>query len=167
MMFQALLPLLKGGAMNLSLTGNPDNTITVLVAPKGEGALSQPLVLTGTAAELDAEFVTCISSYTSQRKDLLAQLEATEAVLKAAKEESAGQAVKAITKKGNSAVTVKPKGNAPESMLEDEEGGDGVNDNDEEGLGNGAIAPAPAATPAATLASGNIFEICMQGASKC
>lgn len=163
MMFQALLPLLKGGAMNLSLTGNADNTITVLVAPKGEGALSQPLVLTGTAAELDAEFVSSISSYTSTRVDLKAQLEATEAVLKAAKEESAGKAVKAITKQGNNAVTVKPKGSTSESVMDDEEGG---GDDEEEGLGNGAIAPAPAATPAATLASGNIFDICMPGASK-
>ncbi len=146
MMFQSLQSLLAGGTLALSLTGNPDGTITVLVVPKGEGALAQPLALTATAAELDAQFAECVSSYVTARKSLTEQMEATAAVLAAAKQESAGKAVKAITKSAT-ASTVKDKAAPTNSDPEDGE--------DDEG---GEIAPAPDVAPAAPAADpGNLF----------
>ena len=124
MMFQSLQSLLAGGTLALSLTGNPDGTITVLVVPKGEGALAQPLALTATAAELDAQFAECVSSYVTARKSLTEQMEATAAVLAAAKQESAGKAVKAITKSAT-ASTVKDKSAVTNSDPEGEENDDG------------------------------------------
>lgn len=145
MMFQSLQSLLAGGTLALSLTGNPDGTITVLVVPKGEGALAQPLALTATAAELDAQFAECVSSYVTARKSLAEQMEATAAVLVAAKQESAGKAVKAITKSAT-ASTVKGKAASTTSDL------DGEDDEDEETPPATDVAPAaPAADP------GNLF----------
>ena len=145
MMFQSLKSLLAGGNLTLSLTGNADDTITVLVVPKGEGALAQPLVLTATAAELDTQFADCISSYASSRKSLAEQMEATAAVLAAAKQDSSTKAVKAITKSAE-ASTVKDKA-APTNS--DPNGEDDESE---------AIAPAPDVAPAAPAAGpGNLF----------
>lgn len=124
MMFQSLQSLLAGSTLALSLTGNTDGTITVLVVPKGEGALAQPLVLTATAAELDAQFAECISTYVTSRKSLTEQMEATAAVLAAAKQASAKTAVKAISKSAT-ASTVKDKPVATNSDPEGEEDEDG------------------------------------------
>lgn len=145
MMFQSLQSLLAGGTLALSLTGNPDGTITVLVVPKGEGALAQPLALTATAAELDAQFAECVSSYVTARKSLAEQMEATAAVLVAAKQESAGKAVKAITKSAT-ASTVKDKAASTNSDLDGE---------DDEGV---ETPPATDVAPAAPAADpGNLF----------
>lgn len=119
MIFTSLQSLLTGGALSLTLTGNADNTITVLVVPKGEGALAQPLMLTASAEELDEKFVECLSSYSAERKSLAEQMESTAAVLAAAKSESAGKAVKALSK-ASAASTVKDKA-IPGSSDEDDE----------------------------------------------
>lgn len=145
MMFQSLQSLLAGSTLALSLTGNTDGTITALVVPKGEGALAQPLVLTATAAELDAQFAECISTYVTSRKSLTEQMEATAAVLAAAKQESAKTAVKAISKSAT-ASTVKDKPVATNSDPEGEEDEDGE------------IAPvAETASAEPALDSGNLF----------
>jgi len=145
MMFQSLQRLLAGGTLAISLTGNADDTITVLVVPKGEGALAQPLALTATAAELDAQFAECVSQYVTARKSLTEQMEATAAVLAAAKQESAGKAVKAITKSAT-ASTVKDKA-APTNSNPD-----GEDDEGEE------TPPVPDVAPAAPAADpGNLF----------
>ena len=145
MMFQSLQRLLAGGTLAFSLTGNTDGTLTVLVVPKGEGALAQPLALTATAAELDAQFAECVSSYVSSRKSLAEQMEATTAVLAAAKQQSSTKAVKAITKSAE-ASTVKDKA-APTNS--DPNGEDDESE---------AIAPAPDVAPAAPAAGpGNLF----------
>lgn len=141
MMFQSLQSLLAGGTLALSLTGNPDGTITVLVVPKGEGALAQPLALTATAAELDTQFAECVSSYVSSRKSLTEQMEATAAVLIAAKQESASKAAKAITKSAE-ASTVKDKAPSTNSDLE----GD-----DDEGEGKPPVSDVAPAAPIADL----------------
>ena len=148
MMFQSLKSLLAGGNLTLSLTGNADDTITVLVVPKGEGALAQPLVLTATAAELDNQFADCISSYASSRKSLAEQMEATAAVIAAAKQESATKAVKAITKSAT-ASTVKDKSAVTNSDPEGEE-------NDDSEIGD--IAPVTeTASAAPPIHTGNLF----------
>lgn len=125
MMFQSLQSLLAGGSLDLELQGNTDNTISVTVKPKGEGPLSQPLCLTATAEELDAEFASCVAQYSNARKSLAEQMEATAAVLAAAKSESANKAAKTITKSA-SASTVKDKA-PPEDDDEPEDDTDAKN----------------------------------------
>lgn len=143
MMFQTLQSLVAGGSLSLTLTGNADNTISVIVVPKGEGALSQPLCLTGTAEELDAGFVDCVAKFAYSRKSLAEQMEATAAVLAAAKSESANKAAKTITKSA-SASTVKDK--AP------------AEDDDEVDTDAKAPAVAPASDSTENpLVAGNLF----------
>ena len=143
-MFQLLQSLVAGTSLSLSLTGNKDGTITVIVAPKGDGPLAQPLVLTATAAELDAEFSDVVASYVSARKSLAEQVEATTAVIEAAKKQSAEQAVSAITKKSSSSGTTTTAATPESSDLDDD-------DDDEDADSSGSKA-APA-TPAASTDS--------------
>ena len=124
-MLQGLIP--SGSSLSLTLTGNTDNTISVVVVPKGNGAMAYPLAITGTAAELDEQFAEAIASFSGARKSLAEQIEATTAVLDAAKKESAEQAVKAVTNKSlapSSASTLKDK-TAPKSDPDGEDDGDG------------------------------------------
>lgn len=120
-MFQLLQSLVAGTSLSLSLTGNKDGTITVIVAPKGDGPLAQPLVLTATAAELDAEFHSVVSSYVSARKGLAEQVEATAAVIEAAKKQSAAEAVSAVTKKPSSPGKTTTAATPESSDLDDED----------------------------------------------
>lgn len=145
MFFSHLQSLFAGGIKAITITSNADNTLTVVVMPNGEGALAQPLALTGTASELDAEFVESASTYVGARKSLAEQMEATAAVLAAAKQESATKAAKAITKSAT-ASTVKDK-TAPTKSDPDGE--------DDEG---GETPPASNEAPAAPAAdAGNLF----------
>lgn len=146
-MFQLLHSLVAGTSLSLSLTGNKDGTMTVVVAPKGDGPLAQPLVLTATAAELDAEFHEVVSSYVNARKGLAEQIEATTAVIDAAKKQSAAQAVSAITK--SPAAGEPAKREASESSDQDDE------DDDADSTGTPA-APAPSGASADSLVD-NLF----------
>lgn len=91
-------------SITLSMVANDDGTLSVTVVPKAKKdsedavALKTPLQLTATPEELDAEFVGMLVSYTNKRKSLSEQLEETEAVLEAAKKNSAAKAVKAVKK---------------------------------------------------------------------
>lgn len=146
MFFRHLQGLFAGGIKAISITCNADDTMTVVVMPNGEGALAQPLALTGTATELDVEFMERASTYVGARKSLAEQMEATTAVLAAAKQESATKAAKAITKSAE-ASTVKDK--AAPTNSDPEEG------EDDEG---GKTPPAPDVAPAAPAADpGNLF----------
>lgn len=144
MMFQSLQSLLAGGTLTLAITANKDGTITVLTVPTGEGALSQPLALTATAAELDAQFADAIGTFSASRKSLVEQMETTAAVIAAAKQESAGKAVKALTKSAPDGKVI-DKGNASEPDLEEDDDG------------NGNIKPSSPTPAEPALASGNLF----------
>ena len=140
-MFQLLQSLVAGSSLSLSLTGNKDDTITVIVAPKGDGPLAQPLVLTATAADLDAEFHSVVSSYVNARKGLAEQIEATTAVIEAAKKQSAAQAVSAITKKPSSPGKATTAATPESSDLDDED-----EDADADSSGSKAAPATPAAS---------------------
>lgn len=155
MIFTKLAGLLAGNsAINLLITGTAE-ALSVTVIPKpakaeeGQEALSTPLNLTGTAAELDAEFATYLESYTGARKSLAEQFEATAAVLEAAKKESANKAVTAVTKTAKS-VKAPPAAKAEQSDNSDtgDDGGDGT--------GN-SVAPASASAAATPAAPDNLF----------
>lgn len=122
MFFSSIKRLLQGNdAVRVDLSTDGE-LITVTVQPmasKGasEGALKLPLVLTGTADELDAGFVDAISQFSSVRKSLADQLAQTKAVLESATKQSAATAVKAIQKNGAPATNV-------ENLGEDDSGSD-------------------------------------------
>lgn len=100
-MFSKLQTILaSAGARALSLTLNDDGTLTVLVLPSAnkDAVLNRPLDLTGTASELDADFESCVSSFSTKRLTLAEQMEATSAIIEAASKEAAAKAVKAVKK---------------------------------------------------------------------
>ena len=104
MFFQELKSLLDGcAAIAVTLSSGRDGAITVTVRPtpkeaKDVEALSTPLVLTGTAEELDEQFVGLLKSYADEHKSLAEQLEATRSILEAAKKDANKKAEKAISK---------------------------------------------------------------------
>ncbi|WP_416047423.1 PRTRC system protein E [Cupriavidus basilensis] len=123
-MFQQLATLL-GSCEKLVLTLAPKGEqMTVLVAPtvKGgtEAGLSLPLVLTATPAELDAGFLDALAGYTSSRRSLSEQVEATTAVLDAAKTAQTQIASKAIANAGKSKSTPQLPNEGSEGEDEDE-----------------------------------------------
>lgn len=99
MFFQELLSLLKGDTkLRLDLSANGEE-LTVVVQPMGcsssDAMLRVPLVITATAAELDAEFASALTDYTAARQSLAQQVEATNAAIQAATKEAAGKQAKA------------------------------------------------------------------------
>ncbi len=97
-MFAELKPLLDNcSSVTIVLAAGSDDTLSVTVIPKtkdGQNAvLSTPLALTGTLVELDAEFAGLVTGFVTKRTTLAEQLEATEIILEAAKQEAAKSAV--------------------------------------------------------------------------
>ncbi len=130
MLFSKLQSLLSPGAsLKFEITMNDDATLSVIVCPKGNtGALSQPLVITATADELDTGFVEVLEQYQKARLSLQEQLEATTAVLDAAKKSEEKKAVKALTNKPSPAVKEKI---TPKSSDNDDHG-DGLDEHGDE-----------------------------------
>jgi PRTRC genetic system protein E len=72
---------------------------------KDAEALAIPLVLTGTAEELDAQFVGLLQSYAEEHQSLAEQLEATRNILEAAKKDASKKAEGAIRKSAPAKMT--------------------------------------------------------------
>ncbi|KVK89452.1 PRTRC system protein E [Burkholderia sp. MSMB1498] len=99
-MFHELEPLIRSAEkLSLSLTTDGD-LIVVFVAPQGgnDAALRQPLILKGTAAELEEGFATAIGGFTAARKSLEEQVAATIAILESQQQSQATKAQKALAK---------------------------------------------------------------------
>ena len=147
-MFAELKPLLDNcSSVTIVLAAGSDDTLSVTVIPKakdGQNAvLSTPLALTGTLAELDAEFAGLVTGFVAKRTTLAQQLEATETILEAAKQEAA-----------KSAVSVKKKAlPKPSSGVTDDD--DGNDDDDDQGIGCCGKAPEVTvpATPSVPVSS--------------
>lgn len=93
-MFAELKTLLDScSSVSIILANSTDDTVNVTVIPKvkdGQNAvLSTPLALSGTLEDMDAEFAQIVSSYTAKRTSLSEQLEATQTILDAAKQDAA------------------------------------------------------------------------------
>lgn len=103
-MFQELKALLKSSSsISLTIAEASADRITVTVVPKtkmdaDEPKLATPLSLTGTPEELDQEFGALLLNYTEQHASLAEQLEATTAIMQAAKKDSEKKATKALSK---------------------------------------------------------------------
>lgn len=161
-MFVALKPLLaQCQSVTLILTAaGPNMTVTVMPKPidaKISGALSQPMQLTGTAEELDAGLSDAISSFSGKRLSLVEQVEATNAILDAARKESAEKSHKSPSK--SSASTAK-KGVQSAGNVS---AGDEEHEEDEENPSNNASEPkvdtdAAAASSGQPVSAANLFE---------
>ncbi len=97
-MFAELKPLLDScSSVTIVLAAGSDDTLSVTVIPKAKNAqnavLSTPLALAGTMAELDTEFAGLVIGFAAKRTSLTEQLEATQTILEAAKQEAAKSAV--------------------------------------------------------------------------
>ena len=142
-MFETLKSFLASNTATLMLTSEGDQiTVTVIPKPKAEGdpALKTPLVISGTAAELDEGFAGVLAGYVSAHKSLAEQLAETQAVLDRAKRESAAKAVKGA-----------PKAAGPKAVTLDElaDEGDEDVDGDAEEVGEAQAKPAAVQQPVA------------------
>jgi PRTRC genetic system protein E len=99
-MFVSLEPLLRSCTkLTLSLQMKGDDVV-VFVKPEGsakDAAMLQPLVLTASAAELDAGFADALAAYTRVRASLADQVAATNAILEAAQTTQVSKATKALS----------------------------------------------------------------------
>ncbi|MGF6960770.1 PRTRC system protein E [Paraburkholderia youngii] len=145
-MFQQLEALVRASG-KLQLTLKMDNDrIAVVVVPQGEGkdaALRQPLVLTGTAAELDEGFADAIGSYSRAHASLSEQVAATTAILQEAEKSQASKAQKSLAKGGKTAPA-----KAGQSTTSSE--GDGAEEDDTDNDDDNQSASASAAPASAT-----------------
>ncbi|MGT2460196.1 PRTRC system protein E (plasmid) [Cupriavidus basilensis] len=105
-----------------------------------------PLVLTATAAELDAGFIEALASFTASRRSLAEQVEATAAVLAAAKSTQTQKASKALS---NAARVQSTAGVSAEDDDEDLEAGGSTVENIDAGTSSATSTAATSATPPA------------------
>ncbi|MCI0150954.1 PRTRC system protein E [Paraburkholderia sediminicola] len=102
-MFQQLDALVRAsGKLQMVLKTDGDKLAVVMI-PQGDSkevALRQPLVLTGTPAELDEGFAAAIFAYSSVHASLSEQVAATTAILQEAEKSHASKAQKSLAKGG-------------------------------------------------------------------
>lgn len=127
-MFQQMQKFLSTcTAVTIILAEGKGDTISVTVIPKpkqtGDGAqaLSTPLHLEGTPAELDEQFANLLTNYQEARNSLVEQMEATTAILAAAKAEQAKKSTSAVK---NSASSPKTKTAVEGGKGDDDDCGD-------------------------------------------
>ena len=84
-----------------------DGRMKIIVKPQlakgATTALAQPLALIATPQELDAEFATVLSQFTSDRQSLQQQVDVTSTIIGDAKKVEVGKATKAIQAGGKQA----------------------------------------------------------------
>lgn len=85
-----------------------DGTLSVDLLPPQDGnpALSQPLLLQASAAELDGEFAGIVGRFANARKSLSQALADAELLMQAAEKEAKGKASSAVAKASASAEMV-------------------------------------------------------------
>ncbi|WP_061958198.1 PRTRC system protein E [Cupriavidus pauculus] len=140
-MFTKLIPLVRASdKVVLTLTMQGD-TMSVVVMPvikdAADPALTRPLILSATPAELDAEFAAAVTSVTEAHRSLAEQAEATKSILDAAKSTQSSKATKALAK-------------AASPSTSDATSDAGDDDESEGGGGAQPDAKADASTPAST-----------------
>lgn len=144
-MFLALASILgPNQTLDFSVTVGADGNMKVIVKPqlaKGSNiALAVPLALVATPQELDAEFVSTLMQYASERTSLQQQVEVTTTIIAQAKASEVGKATKAIK-----AGPKQPNTTGDDSASDaDDNHGD-----DDAGGANGILDDAPASTTAA------------------
>ncbi|MCC8397286.1 PRTRC system protein E [Paraburkholderia sp. MMS20-SJTR3] len=144
-MFVELEALLKScGGLKLALKMKGD-AMAVVVMPEGEAkdtALRQPLVMTATAAELDAGFAEHLATYTGAHVSLAEQVAATTAILGEAQKAQVTKATKALSGKAGRSTQAAATG-APDGDAGDDDSESSVSD--APAAGNEGKTDAPAA----------------------
>ncbi|WP_455289354.1 PRTRC system protein E [Cupriavidus necator] len=101
-MFTELAPLVRASdkvVVTLSMQGDVMSVIVLpVIKNAADAALTSPLVLSATPAELDAEFAAAVTSVSESHRSLAEQAEATKSILDAAKSTQSSKATKALAK---------------------------------------------------------------------
>jgi PRTRC genetic system protein E len=103
-MFEELFALARHATLTLIVSADAASgrmTVSVIPKPKDdndEAALRQPLSLTATPQEFDADFLAALRDYREVRSSLAEQAAATKEVLEAAKSVSVKKASEAVSK---------------------------------------------------------------------
>ena len=146
-MFVSLEPLLRSCTkLTLSLQMKGDDVV-VFVKPEGsakDAAMLQPLVLTASAAELDAGFADALAGYTGVRASLVDQVAATTAILEAAQKTQVSKATKALSGSKTKLATSTAESSSDNDSDDDEP--------DESAEGEQSTATTPATSTAAPAA---------------
>lgn len=113
-MFSELAELAKTTTLTLliSAVGEEEMKVAVIPKPAKEGsnpALNQPLILTGTPAELDEKMPEILTQYKTSRKSLEETLDAAKTVMEVAGK-SAQEAASAAAKKSSTPAKTTPDG---------------------------------------------------------
>lgn len=105
-MFNQLAPLVGASekvVLTLAMNGDMLSVVVMPVVKKADdSALGAPLAIFGTPTELDEGFADALRSYTTTRQSLVEQVEATNAILEAAKANQSTKATKALAKAATS-----------------------------------------------------------------
>ncbi|WP_149137751.1 PRTRC system protein E [Cupriavidus campinensis] len=122
-MFTELAPLVRATdkvVITLSMTGDAMSVVVMpVIKNAADAALTTPVSLTATPAELDAEFAATITAVTDAYRSLAEQAEATKPILDAAKTTQSSKATKALAKAAFSS----NEGSSSESDEEDDDSG--------------------------------------------
>ena len=103
-MFKELFQMALGATLSLTISADEKRgqlTINVIPKPKndaGEAALSEPVTLTATPEEFDAEFIGILGRYRGARASLSEQAQVTLELLDAAKAASAKKGTTAVAR---------------------------------------------------------------------
>jgi PRTRC genetic system protein E len=111
-------------ALTMKMAGDQMAVVVMPCSDSKEAALRQPLVLTGSPAELDEGFVAALQSFHGVHRSLAEQVSATTEILQAAEKSQAGRAQKALSKGS------KPALPAPASQTEGNDEDEPTGDND-------------------------------------
>lgn len=149
-MFTELAPLVRATdkvVITLSMTGDAMSVVVMpVIKNAADAALTTPVLLTATPAELDAEFAVAITAVTDSHRSLAEQAEATKSILDAAKTTQSSKATKALAKAAS------PSSSASSSDSEDDDDDGDTPAADTKAEANAeAGAPANAGTDLASL----------------
>lgn len=147
-MFTELAPLVRASdkvVVTLSMQGDVMSVVVLpVIKNASDAALTSPLVLSATPAELDAEFAAAVTSVSEAHRSLAEQAEATKSILDAAKSTQSSKATKALAKAASPS--------ASSASDDDNEAGDAEDGDAAQTEADAkAIAPASAGTDLASL----------------
>lgn len=149
-MFTELAPLVRATdkvVITLSMTGDAMSVVVMpVIKNAADAALTTPVSLTATPAELDAEFAVAITAVTDAHRSLAEQAEATKSILDAAKTTQSSKATKALAK----AASPSSAASSSDSEDDDDDGDTPAADTKAEANAE-AGAPANAGTDLASL----------------
>ncbi|MCO4865775.1 conserved hypothetical protein [Cupriavidus taiwanensis] len=108
-MFTELAALVRESEKVVVTLTMQGDTMSVVVVPviknAADAALSTPLALSATPAELDEGFAAAVAGVSAARQSLAEQAEATKSILEAAKSSQSTKATKALTKAAGTTAT--------------------------------------------------------------